>query len=57
MSKFSELDYEIQELYIEGYKPQTIASRLNISVDLVYSWLEQESVEGIAFDPYETINS
>ena len=57
MSISSNLCYDIQELYIEGYKPFTIAAMLNISIDIVYQWIENESLAQSKFDPYDTINS
>jgi len=57
MSKMNELNYEIEQLYIEGYKPFTIAAKLEIPVDIVYQWIENESLGQEQFDPYETINS
>jgi uncharacterized protein YjcR len=53
--------YEIEALYIEGYKPVTIAVKLNIPIDEVYAWIESVDLEwNVAFestDPYDTINS
>jgi uncharacterized protein YjcR len=40
MSKMSELDYEIQELFIEGLTEKNIAKTLGISVEIVYDWLK-----------------
>jgi len=57
MSKMNELNYEIEQLYIEGYRPSTIATRLGIAVDIVYQWIENESLAQSEYDPYETINS
>ena len=57
MSISSKLYYDIQEMYIEGYKPFTIAAALNIDIDLVYEWIEREHIAQGEFDPYETINS
>jgi len=57
MSISSKLYYDIQEMYIEGYKPFTIAAALNIDIDLVYEWIESEHIAQGEFDPYETINS
>jgi len=57
MSITSKLYYDIQEMYIEGYRPSTIAALLNIEIDLVYQWIESESVDSSEYDPFETINS
>lgn len=34
------LDYEIEQLYIEGHSPKTIARILDCEVEQVYSWIE-----------------
>ena len=57
MSISSNLYYDIQELYIEGYKPFTIATILEIPIDIVYQWIESEQLGQEQYDPYETINS
>lgn len=53
--------YDIEQLYIEGYSPKTIAMMLDIPVDDIYRWIEGVDLEWAeAFDslsPYETINS
>lgn len=45
MSKVAELAYDIEQLYIEGYSPKTIATMLSCPVDIVYDWLEAECLE------------
>jgi uncharacterized protein YjcR len=58
MSTDKDNSYDIEQLYIEGYKPVTIAAKLNITPDEVYAWIEQVDLEWSEnFDPYETINS
>lgn len=59
MSVMSELAYDIEQLYIEGYKPTTIAGLLECPVDIVYDWIEVNglSAEETSYDPYDTINS
>ena len=53
-----ELAYDIEQLYIEGYSPRTISVMLECPIDLVYGWIEGQSLEvGEEFDPFETINS
>ena len=44
MSKVSDLAYDIEQLYIEGYAPKTIAIMLECPVDIVYNWLEEIGV-------------
>jgi transposase len=60
MSKMSDLDYDIQELYIEGYSPLSIAAMLNCPIDTVYDWLEANNVAEKPqedYDPFNTVNS
>ena len=70
MSKMAELAYDIEQLYIEGFSPKSIAVQLECPLELVYNWLESNSVaeskadaaewdelEADEFDPFETINS
>jgi hypothetical protein len=45
MSKVSELSYDIQELFIEGYSPKSIAVQLGCPVEMVYDWLESNSID------------
>ena len=44
MSKMAELAYDIEQLYIEGYAPKTIAIMLECPIEIVYDWLEENSV-------------
>ena len=64
MSKMSDLAYDIEQLYIEGHNPHTIARQLNCSVELVKDWMSEVGVESkpeacyvMDCDPYSTINS
>ena len=58
MSKVAELAYDIEQMYIEGYSPRTIAALLECPIEIVYSWMETEGVgEGEELSPYETVNS
>jgi len=64
MSKMSALDYDIEQLYIEGYKPKSIASQLGCTLEMVYDWIESNGcgwdetvVEVEEFSPYSTSNS
>lgn len=58
MSKMSDLAYDIEQLYIEGHSPKTIAKILECPVDIVYAWIEEVGVGGSdELDPYNTINS
>lgn len=58
MSVMSELDYDIQELYIEGYSARTIAIMLNCPIDIVLGCIESMGVSDQEdASPYATINS
>ena len=60
MSKMAELAYDIEQLYIEGYSPKSIAVQLECPLELVYDWLESTGVAESLQDelsPYGTINS
>ena len=60
MSKMSELSYDIEQLYIEGYSARSIAVELKCPIDVVYGWIESNSVADLPpeeHSPFETINS
>ena len=70
MSKMAELAYDIEQLYIEGYRPKSIAVQLECPLSVVYDWLEATNVsdtkadaaewdelEADEYSPYDTINS
>lgn len=60
MSKMSELAYEIEQLYIEGFSARSIAVQLKCPIDVVYGWIESNSVADVPqedLSPFETINS
>lgn len=58
MSKMSELSYDIEQLYIEGYSPKTIAIMLECPISTVLEWIEQVNIGWEeSFDPFETVNS
>jgi hypothetical protein len=60
MSKMSELAYDIEQLYIEGYSARSIAVELKCPIDIVYGWIESNSVAENPqeeLSPYETFNS
>ena len=44
MSRIAELAWDIEQLYIEGYRPITIAGLLDCHVDLVYDWIESNGL-------------
>jgi len=60
MSKMKDLSWDIEHLYIEGYSVRSISVMLECPIDVVYGWLESNSVAETPqeeFDPFETINS
>jgi orotate phosphoribosyltransferase-like protein len=60
MSKMSELSYDIEQLYIEGFNSRAIANELNCSIELVLGALEAMNVADSPqeeLSPYATINS
>lgn len=60
MSKMSELAYEIEQLYIEGFSARSIAVELECPIDVVYGWIESNCVADLPqeeMSPFETINS
>ena len=44
MSKVADLAYDIEQMYIEGYSPKTIAAILECPIEIVYDWMEAEGV-------------
>jgi hypothetical protein len=57
------LDYEIEQLFIDGFSPSRIANILECPLGVVYDWLEAndfgvavEPRQGV-FDPFNTVNS
>jgi len=60
MSKIKDLAYDIEQLYIEGYSPKSIALQLDCPLELIYDWLESNNVAENSqeeLSPFETINS
>ena len=44
MSKIAELAYDIEQLYIEGFSAKTISVMLECPIEIVYGWIEGNSV-------------
>jgi hypothetical protein len=58
MSKVAELAYDIEQLYIEGFSPKTIAMMLECPIEMVYAWIKEQGVGADEdMDPYNTVNS
>ena len=53
----SDLDYDIQELFIEGWEAEEIAYRLSLPLARVCATLESFGVAVEDFSPYATVNS
>ena len=54
----SDLADDIEQLYIEGYSPKSIALQLECPIEFVYDWIEGNGVGAEeTLDPYNTINS
>jgi len=41
MSKMSELDYDIEQLYIDGLTAKEIAQQLDCPLEIVQGWIAQ----------------
>jgi uncharacterized protein YjcR len=56
MSKVAELAYDIEQLYIEGYSPKTIAMMLECPIDMVYAWIGEQGVDADEDEVYSPYN-
>jgi hypothetical protein len=50
MSKVAELAYDIEQLFIEGYSPKTIAAQLSCPLSVVYDWIEGNGCDTLEED-------
>lgn len=50
--KMAELSYDIEQLYIEGYSPKTIAIMLECPIEVVWDWMK---VCKVGSDPQEEL--
>jgi uncharacterized protein YjcR len=50
MSKMSDLAYDIEQLYIEGFGPRSIAVQLGCDLTTVYEWIEHHDL-GVGNEP------
>ena len=57
MTKMSDLDYDIEQLYIEGLTEKNIAKTLGCPVEMVYQWLENNGIVSEDLSPHNTVNS
>ena len=62
MSKMAELDYDIQEMFIDGADAKQISFELGIPLDQVQAVLNSfgvndEDIVADEFNPFDTVNS
>jgi len=43
-TSLSDVAYDIEQLYIEGYRPASIATMLDIPLSMVYDWIEDTNL-------------
>ena len=55
MSKMSELSYDIQELYIEGFNARAIAEELGCPLEIVLGALKEMNVEDSVPKGWDTV--
>ena len=48
MSKVAELAYDIEQMFIDGHGPVSIAAQLGCPLDIVYAWFEENGVMDVA---------
>jgi len=53
----NELSYEIEQLYIDGLDPESIANQLVCPISLVYDWMNRAGVGNDDTSPFATVNS
>lgn len=44
MSKMAEVDYDIEQLFLEGLTEKNIAKTLEIPVEMVYNWMKENGI-------------
>ena len=57
MSKVADLAYDIEQLYIEGYSPISIAAQLGCTVEMVYDWLEQTNLDDVDAESWDELEA
>jgi hypothetical protein len=45
MTGMKDLSYDIEQLYIEGFSPVSIAAQLQCPLSMIYDWLEAQNVQ------------
>ena len=48
MSKVAELAYDIEQMFIDGYGPVSIAAQLGCPLEVVYAWFEENGFMDVA---------
>ena len=45
MTSMKDLSYDIEQLYIEGFSPISIAAQLQCPLSMIYDWLEAQNLQ------------
>jgi DNA-directed RNA polymerase specialized sigma24 family protein len=53
MSKMAELDYDIEQLFIDGLTAKQIAEQLDCPIEIVQGWIDGVTREMDEFEPPE----
>ena len=53
MSKMAELDYDIEQLFIDGLTAKEIAQQLDCPREIVQGWIDSVSADMGEFEPLE----
>jgi len=53
MSKMAELDYDIEQLFIDGLTAKEIAQQLDCPIEIVQGWIDSVSADMGEFEPPE----
>jgi len=53
MSKMAELDYDIEQLFIDGLTAKEIAQQLDCPIEIVQGWIDSVSADMGEFEPLE----
>jgi uncharacterized membrane protein len=56
MSKMAEVDYDIEQLFLEGLTEKNIAKTLEIPVEMVYDWMKENGISAEESEPEYTLS-
>jgi hypothetical protein len=56
MSKMAEVDYDIEQLFLEGLTEKNIAKTLEIPVEMVYDWMKENGISTEESEPEYTLS-